>query len=67
MRFKADDGSEYPEWEEKKLLDIGTIVTGTTPSTKIEEYYSDKSLWVTPTDIDGKEISNTQKNYLKMD
>jgi Restriction endonuclease S subunits len=61
VRFKADDGSEYPEWEEKKLLDVGMIITGTTPSTKIEEYYSDKYLWVTPADIEGKEISDTQK------
>ena len=24
VRFKADDGSDFPEWEEKKLGDIGT-------------------------------------------
>ena len=29
VRFKADDGSEYPEWEEKKLLEIATIYDGT--------------------------------------
>lgn len=61
VRFKADDGSEYPEWEEKKLSNIGMVVTGTTPSTKVERYYSDKFLWVTPADIEGKEIANTQK------
>ena len=22
LRFKADDGSNYPEWEEKKLSDV---------------------------------------------
>lgn len=60
-RFKAEDGSEFPEWEEKKLLNIGAIITGTTPSTKNEKYYSDKYLWVTPADIEGKEISNSQK------
>lgn len=61
VRFKADDGSTYPEWKEKKLLNIGAIITGTTPSTKNKEYYSDKYLWVTPADIEGKEILNTQK------
>ncbi len=51
IRFKADDGSEFPDWEEKKLGDVGDVITGKTPST------SDKSLWdgniqfVTPTDI----------------
>ena len=32
VRFKADDGSEYPEWEEKILGDICELITkGTTP------------------------------------
>lgn len=25
LRFKADDGSEFPEWEEKRLSDVGTV------------------------------------------
>lgn len=61
IRFKDDNGNEFPDWEEKKLINIGMITTGTTPSTKNEMYYSNKYLWVTPTDIDGKEITNTQK------
>ena len=24
LRFKADDGSQFPDWEEKTLGDIGT-------------------------------------------
>ena len=28
IRFKADDGSEFPEWEEKLLGDISYITTG---------------------------------------
>lgn len=31
VRFKADDGSEFPEWEEKKLGEVGDIMTGNTP------------------------------------
>ncbi len=29
VRFKADDGSEYPEWEEKELEQIANIFDGT--------------------------------------
>ena len=29
VRFKADDGSEFPEWEEKKLGDFGVATGGT--------------------------------------
>jgi len=32
VRFKREDGSEYPEWEEKSLSDISEFITkGTTP------------------------------------
>lgn len=39
-------------WEVVKLSDIGEIVTGTTPSTKIEEYWKNGTInWFTPTDL----------------
>lgn len=58
LRFKKDDGSDFPDWEESSLGDIGEIVTGKTPST------SDSSLWdgdiqfVTPTDINAEKYQN---------
>lgn len=62
VRFKADDGSEFPEWEEKKLGEVGDIVTGNTPSTKQNDYYGECYLWVTPTDItDSREVTSTAK------
>ena len=48
IRFKGftDD------WEQRKLGELGTITTGSTPSTSIPDYYSDDGIvWVTPTDI----------------
>ena len=30
LRFNADDGSDFPEWKEKKLGKVGDIVTGNT-------------------------------------
>lgn len=54
------------EWENKKLSDIGEIITGKTPNT------SDLSLWggdiqfVTPTDITEKKYQyNTQRNVVR--
>lgn len=32
VRFKADDGSEFPEWEEKKLGDIADVKVGEKPT-----------------------------------
>ena len=55
------NGSNAPEirfkgfteaWEQRKLGKLGTITTGSTPSTSIPDYYSDDGIvWVTPTDI----------------
>ena len=28
LRFKADDGREFPDWEEKKIDDIGCFIKG---------------------------------------
>lgn len=34
VRFKADDGSDYPEWEEKRLEEIGEFYGGLSGKTK---------------------------------
>lgn len=34
IRFKDDDGNEYPDWEEKELGEIGSIINGLTYSPK---------------------------------
>lgn len=54
IRFKDDDGENYPEWEEKRLLEIGEIITGKTPSTKEEKYWNGNIQFVTPTDMRNK-------------
>lgn len=51
IRFKDDTGKDYPEWEEKKLAEIGEIITGKTPSTKDEKNWEGEIQFVTPTDI----------------
>ena len=56
IRFKDDNGCEYPEWLKKKVLDVGKVITGSTPSKEIKDYYTEKSdeisyAWITPTDI----------------
>jgi type I restriction enzyme, S subunit len=38
-------------WVVKKLGVIGAIVTGSTPSTQIKEYWNGSIPWITPTDI----------------
>lgn len=48
LRFKGFNDA----WEQRKLGEIGDVITGTTPNTNNSEYYSDDGIpWVTPTDI----------------
>lgn len=53
------------EWKKVKLKNTGVIVTGTTPSTKIKEYYENGVYpWVTPTDITEKKYISKTERYL---
>ena len=55
------------EWQEKIVDDFGEIITGSTPSTKISEYWNGEIPEITPTDIDQKrdiEISERQISKL---
>ncbi|MFW5727815.1 MAG: restriction endonuclease subunit S, partial [Spirochaetia bacterium] len=40
-------------WVECQLKDIGTIVSGGTPKTKIPEYWGGDVAWITPADLSG--------------
>lgn len=52
LRFKDENGNEYPEWEEKKVFEIGKVITGNTPSKKNIDFWNKNDYtWVTPTDI----------------
>jgi len=49
-------------WEQRKLGELGEIMTGSTPSTSNSEYYSEDGIpWVTPTDINSQTISDTPR------
>ena len=46
-------------WEYKKLGEVGTVITGNTPSTKDKEYYSSNDfMFVKPGDIPEGRVSN---------
>lgn len=62
IRFKGFTGA----WEQRKLKELGNIMTGSTPSTAHSEYYSDDGIpWVTPTDITDNLIWDTPRKLSK--
>lgn len=58
MRFEGFEG----DWEERKLKEVGKIITGNTPSTTDKSNYAEQGiLWVTPTDIKHLITTETSK------
>lgn len=44
VRFKADDGSDFPDWEEKRLGDICKTFSGGTPKSGEVRYYENGTI-----------------------
>lgn len=42
LRFKQDDGGVFPDWEEKKLRELGFFFSGGTPLTTKRQYFNGK-------------------------
>ena len=51
LRFKDSDGNDYPEWEDKRLGEIGEIIGGGTPPSGVIEYWNGNIQWFTPSEI----------------
>lgn len=64
LRFKDENGNDYPEWEEKQLGEIGNIITGSTPETSKMEYYGGEYLFISPIDINSNRYVKTTKTTL---
>ena len=64
LRFKDDNGNDYPDWEMKKLGNIANIVGGGTPSTKKSEYWDGDINWFSPVEIGDKEFVSTSQRRI---
>ena len=47
VRFKCEDGTDYPEWNEKRMGEVCHIFAGGTPSTSVKEYWENGNIiWI---------------------
>jgi len=60
LRFKSDNGTDFPAWEGKKLGDVCKYIGGGTPSKKVKEYWNGNINWASVKDITGKYLYETQ-------
>ncbi|WP_394651523.1 restriction endonuclease subunit S [uncultured Acinetobacter sp.] len=56
IRFKADDGSEFGEWEETTLGQTGKFIGGGTPSKENSEFWEGSIPWISSSDLTEESI-----------
>ena len=67
VRFKAEDGRDYPEWESIRLSDICTITGGGTPSTDEPSYWNGDINWYSPNEIGkSKYVSSSNRKITEL-
>lgn len=70
MRFESDINMNIPKhWKVVKIEEIGKVVGGGTPSTKVPEYFGGDIAWITPKDLSGynsRYISKGERNITEI-
>lgn len=61
----AENGNDYPDWEEKRLGEVGDINGGGTPDTSNPQYWDGNIQWFTPTEIVDKYIGKSKRTISK--
>lgn len=66
IRFKDDEGKDFPDWEEKKLGEVGSVVGGGTPDSTNEDYWNGDVQWFTPSEIRSKFASCSKRKISQL-
>lgn len=62
IRFKNDEGKDYPEWDEKKIGEFSQCIAGATPSTKEPRYWENGNIpWMSSGEVNNRIICSTEK------
>lgn len=62
VRFKADDGSEFPDWEERTSAELcNRMIGGGTPSTSNTDNYNGDIPWISSSDLDVDNITTVRR------
>lgn len=62
LRFKADDGSEFPDWEERTSVELcSRMIGGGTPSTSNTDNYNGDISWISSSDLDVDNITTVRR------
>lgn len=65
LRFKDEQGRDYPDCEKKTLGEITNILGGGTPRTNNREYWDGDINWFTPSEINSKYCDASKQKITK--
>ena len=54
IRFKDEQGKDYPNWKKQPIREIGEIIGGGTPATNKNSFWNGTINWFTPSEIKSK-------------
>lgn len=61
IRFKQEDGSDFPAWTIGEIESIAHLQGGGTPSTTNADYWGGNIQWLTPTEINSKYVHESKR------
>ena len=64
LRFKREDGTDYPEWERVTIVDIAKVIGGGTPDTNVPLFWNGNINWFTPTEVGKKKYLSESKRTI---
>ena len=67
LRFKSDDGKDFPAWEEKCIDEIAECIAGATPDTKKNEYWENGTIpWMSSGEVNKKYVYETDRTITQL-
>ena len=67
LRFKSDDGTNFPAWEEKCIDEIAECIAGATPDTKKNEYWENGTIpWMSSGEVNKKYVYETDRTITQL-
>jgi type I restriction enzyme S subunit len=65
LRFKDENGKDYPDWEEKRIGDLTNVNTGGTPRTMKQEYWGGNIRWMNSGELNLKVVFEVKNRITK--
>ena len=67
LRFKSDDGKDFPAWKEKCIDEIAECIAGATPDTKKNEYWENGTIpWMSSGEVNKKYVYETDRTITQL-